>query len=69
MIKREWFIPIALALVSLLVSGWVSYNNTDRITASRIAVVETQQHNNERRLERIENKVDRLLDAMYRDGR
>ena len=60
--KRDWIVPIAIATASLAASAFANYNSTDKETASRISIVETQQKNDGQRLERIEGKIDRLLE-------
>lgn len=59
----DWkpFLGVLLAVVSLLISGFLGYTNSDKAVASRITAVETQQENDNRRLDRIENKVDAIL--------
>lgn len=52
---------VLLALLSLLVSGWVGYGHQHEDTAVRISVLETQRKDDHDRLERIEIKVDELL--------
>lgn len=49
---------VALHLIGWLVFSLLTYGAVD----SRVAVVESRQSDSERRLERIENKVDKLLD-------
>jgi hypothetical protein len=52
-----------LAVVSLLF-GWVASGFTDnRHTASRITALEAQRVEDSRRMERIENKIDRLIEV------
>lgn len=53
---------IVIALLSLAVSAFVSYTHNDKEMASRIAVVETQQKNDHDGINRVEVKVDKLLD-------
>lgn len=60
--KRDWIVPVLLALMALAVSAYAGYSSTDKEMASRISVVETQQKNDGQRLERIEDKIDRLLE-------
>lgn len=62
----DWVLPIALALLSLAVSGWANYNRTDKELTNRVTAVEVQQKNDGQRLERIENKLDRVLEAVRR---
>lgn len=63
----EWVVPLLIALGSLLVSGYVAYAHNDRDLNSRISVVEQQQKSDSQpggRLDRIENKVDKVLEKM-----
>jgi CHASE1-domain containing sensor protein len=65
--KRDWvpvLIPIMLALLSLVITGFISYNRTDKQVEHRVTVIETKQDYNDIRLERIENKVDKILDKV-----
>lgn len=62
--KRDWILPIVIALLSLAVSAYAGYSHNDKELAQRISVVETQQKNDGKGLERIENKVDRLLERV-----
>lgn len=55
---------LGLAGVSLLVSAWVGYVKNDTTLVSRISVVETQQKNDGSKLERMENKLDRILEKL-----
>lgn len=57
-------VAIALALLSLVVSAYSGYTHDDKKTGERITAVETQQLNDGRRLERIEDKVDKVLDVV-----
>ena len=57
----QLLIPIAIALISLIISGYVGYSNDTKAIAVRVKGIEVQQQNDGSRLERIENKLDRLL--------
>jgi len=63
--KSTWVLPIVLALVSLVVSAYTSYNSNDKAIAQRISVVETKQANDAERVNRIENKLDQILQEVY----
>lgn len=63
--KKEWFV-VALAIFSLAVSSFVGYSNNDKAISERVSVVETQQRNDGARLERIERKLDSVLDELRR---
>lgn len=51
-----------LWLIQFLISGLLIYGAVN----ARVSVVESKQMENERRLQRIEDKVDRLLDMAGR---
>jgi hypothetical protein len=53
---------ILIALLSMLVSAFTGYSHNDKDIASRISVVETQQKGDHEGIQRVETKVDRLLD-------
>lgn len=65
--KRDWapiLVPVGIALLSLVISAWTGYTSSDKELNRRITTVETQQKNDGSRLERIENKVDRILERI-----
>lgn len=66
--KKDWIAPfiagLLLSLFSLAMSAYASYNRTDKSVEHRVTVVETRQETDGQRLERIENKVDRILDKV-----
>lgn len=62
--KRDWIVPVVLALASFAISAFAAYSGNDKVLTSRVTAVETQQLNDTRRLERIEDKVDRLLERV-----
>jgi hypothetical protein len=62
--KRDWLLPLVLAGLSFAVTAYASYSSNDKATATRITVVETQQKNDDRRLERIETKIDKMDDKV-----
>ena len=63
--KRDHLIPVLLVVASLVLSGYVAYTNNDKAITGRVIAVETQQKNDGSRLERIEAKLDRLLEAIH----
>jgi hypothetical protein len=68
----SYFLPIAIALVSLAVSAYAGYSVNDKSIAQRITAVEVQQSNDKDRLVRIENKLDELarrLEEFMRERR
>ena len=62
--KRDWIIPVGIAVMSMALSAYAAYSGNDKVLTSRVTAVETQQINDTRRLERIEDKVDRLLERV-----
>jgi propanediol dehydratase large subunit len=69
---NSYALPIALAGVSLVVSGWSSYTNNDKAFAQRLTAVETQQLNDGRSLQRIEQNLDEIratLTEFYKEFR
>lgn len=55
-------LTILLALLSLVLSAYASYNHNDKQIEHRLTAVEKQQENDAPRLERMENKIDKLVD-------
>lgn len=53
---------IILALVSLIGTGYVEYTHTDRETVQRVSALETHKTDTDRRLDRIEEKIDKLIE-------
>ena len=51
----KWLLGIALGAI-------LAYNATVNTVNARITALETKQEQSERRLERMENKIDRLLE-------
>ena len=62
----RWLLPLAIALSGWGFSGLVGYFHQDTATAQRLTAVETHQADTSDRLNRIENKVDRLLLAVIK---
>lgn len=66
-LSPEWIVPLMIAIASFAISGYVAYAHNDRDLNSRISVVEQQQKSDSQpggRLDRIENKVDKVLEKM-----
>lgn len=69
---RDKIVPILLALLSLVVSGYVGYSNNDKAVAVEIATLKTQRSGDKEQLDRIERTVNRLenkVDDLLRDSR
>ncbi len=64
--RIDWsiIVTIIIALISVTISGAVAYSQENDTSHQRLAVVETRQLDLERRLTRIEDKLDRVLDAV-----
>lgn len=62
---RAWILPFILLLCGWATSAFVGYYHNDVSVSSRITAVETQQRidslNEKDRLDRIEDKLDRLF--------
>lgn len=58
--KLNWslIVTLTLAVIGWLLGGFSSYAQVEH----RITVVETQQSSTDRRLDRIEHKIDALLE-------
>lgn len=64
--KRDWIVPLSLALLSACLGAYNAYNNNDKAITGRVLVVETQQKNDSQRLEHIDQQLDKLDDKMDR---
>lgn len=62
--SRAWILPIALLILSWTASSVIGYFHNDIAVTNRVTVVETQERMNSDRLDRIENKLDRLFYEM-----
>ncbi len=64
--RIDWsiIVTIIIAVISVIISGAVAYSQEMDTAHQRLAVVETRQLDLERRLTRIEDKLDRVLDAV-----
>lgn len=60
--KPEVLSAILIALLSLVLSAYSGYSHNDKQIEHRLSVVETQQQNDGPRLERMENKLDKLVE-------
>lgn len=61
----DW-LAIALALVSLGGTLYIEATHNDRENAGRISALEQSRTDTTSRLDRIENKVDRLVDGLLK---
>ena len=55
-------VPIVLSIISMLGCTLVMYTNNDKAISNRLTTVETQRDADSARLERMENKLDRLIE-------
>lgn len=64
--KSNWIAVAAflLSLFAFLLGGMRSYGDDASALKQRISVVETQQQNANQRMERMENKIDRILERV-----
>lgn len=62
--KRDWVLPIAMFVLSLVASGLIAYAQGERAASNRVTAVENQQKNDGQRLDRMESKLDRLLERV-----
>lgn len=62
---RSWIVPVVLLVATWGVSSLVGFFHTDASVTNRITAVETQQkadsEHEKQRLDRIEDKLDRLF--------
>ena len=65
LVQWRWLVPILLSLISMLGSSMVVYTNNDKTISNRLTTVETQQSSDSQRLERMENKLDRLIERSH----
>ena len=65
-VSLGWIVPFIVLFLSLLVSGFAAYSHNDKELSNRVTAVEAvqkeQKDNTEKRLDRIENKIDRLIE-------
>lgn len=56
-----WWLPIAIAAFSLLITGYVGFTRSDRDVIQRLSVVEAHSTETTQRLDRMEDKIDKLM--------
>ena len=59
-----WWLPILIALLSLVISGYVGYSANNQDVTGRLATLEAHRENDSPRLSRIEAKVDAVDDKV-----
>ena len=60
-VKVTWT-ALALSLLSMLGWAYTEYSRNDRVDIQRISVLESHRTDTDIRLERIEDKLDRLIE-------
>lgn len=55
---------LAFAIFASLMSAMRTYGSDDKATSNRITALEIHQGEADKRMERIENKIDRLLERV-----
>lgn len=61
-LSSEALVAILVALLSLAVSAYAGYAHNDKDISNRVSVIETQQKNDGATIQRVEGKVDRLVE-------
>lgn len=61
---KELIATIVIAVLSLALSAFASYTTNDKETNSRVVKIETRQEDDAHRLDRIENKLDRIFEVL-----
>ena len=59
-----WWLPVVIALLSLIISGYVGYSANNKDVTGRLATLEAYRENDSPRLSRIEAKVDQVDDKI-----
>ena len=60
--KADWVMPIVVFFLTMVMMGIVGYFRNDSALSARVTAVEAHQGDTEKRLDRIETKVDTLGD-------
>jgi hypothetical protein len=59
---------IITAVLSLLISGYETYSHNDRVLAQDVAGLKAHREDDETRLDRIQQQVDKLVNVLI-DGK
>lgn len=59
--KKYPWLPLALAGLSMLGTLYASYTHTDKDNAQRLTALESHRSDDSSRLDRIEDKLDKLV--------
>lgn len=64
--RADWvsIAALAFAIFASLMSALRTYGSDDKATSNRITALEIHQGEADKRMERIENKIDRLLERV-----
>lgn len=57
-----FWLSLILAGVSLIVSAYAGYNHNDKAMEHRVTTIEVQQKNDASTIQRVESKVDKLVE-------
>jgi len=64
--RAEWIVPMlltmAMALGGVAISAYGAYNNNDKATAIEVTTLKTQRVSDKEQLDRLEGKVDKVLE-------
>jgi len=66
---REWMFALFLFIAGILVTSVSGYFHNDKDIAQRVTIVETKVDNADRRLERMESKLDRIIEGQQQNRR
>lgn len=61
---QKFLIPALIALSSFAMSGYIAYTANDKGTSNRLTAVETKQQSDAARQDRIENKLDWIINYL-----
>jgi hypothetical protein len=62
--NRAWVVAVVIAILGYVATGFMAYNHEDKSVNSRLTALEVHQADDSSRLERVENKIDRMLEAL-----
>ena len=60
--RADWVVPFIVAALSLALSGWVSYNNSNTDIDVRVSKLETQRLDDATKIDHIQTQVDKLVE-------
>lgn len=59
--SMDWKVALAIGLLGFTLNGFFSYFANDKTAASRLTAVEAHQGDTEKRLDRMESKLDTIF--------